>query len=116
MTAPISAHVGETFPTMRYPVVDFCLVRIRFSIGLSDTLSNNLGIAFLVTGELAIGALHTCCVLEEISAKGTTHNVIKLLLHKLVAILLMNFFFLLADSTFSAETNVVLLFLICLFN
>jgi hypothetical protein len=87
---------------MRYPVINFAFIGICFGVRLRDTLGDNLGIAFLVAGKLAIRTLHTGGIFEEISTKRAAHDVVKLLLHKLVAILFMNFFLLLSNCTLSA--------------
>lgn len=49
------------------PVVDLLLIGIGFIVGLADTLGDNLGVAFSMASILAIRALHTRSVLEEIS-------------------------------------------------
>lgn len=59
-----------------------------------------------MAGESAVGALHASSVLEEVAAEGAAHDVVKRLLHKLVAILLDDLFFSLADGALSAETNI----------
>lgn len=52
---------------MRNPVVDLLLVGIGLIVGLADTLGDNLGVTFSMASILAIRALHTRSVLEEIS-------------------------------------------------
>ena len=99
MTAPIGAHIRETFKSMWNPVVEFLFIWIRLRIGLADTLRNNLGVAFAVTRVLAILALHTRGVLEEIPTQGTSHDTIELLNDKFMPILLLNFFFSLSYCT-----------------
>lgn len=49
-------------------VIDLFLVRISLGITLADTLGNNAGVALGVASVLAILALHTSGVLEEIAA------------------------------------------------
>ena len=68
MATPIRAHVGENFPPMRYPVVDFGFIRIGLCIGLCYTLRHNFLVALLVAGELAVFALHAGGILEESTA------------------------------------------------
>src|SRR5690242_3295596 len=87
-------------------VVDLFLVRISLSITLADTLGNNAGVALVVTSVLAIFALHTRRVLKEISAEGTAHDVVKLVLDKLVAEHFVNFLLALSNSTLSAQTEI----------
>lgn len=57
---------------------------------------------------LAILALHASRVLEEIAAKRTTHDVVKLLKHKLVTVKLMCLLFSLPNGTFTVEAGVEL--------
>lgn len=91
---------------MGNPVVDLLLVGIGLIVCLADTLGDNLGIAFAMASILAVRALHTCGVLEEISTQRTAHDVVELLGDKLVALLFVDLFLLLADGTLSVETNV----------
>lgn len=100
---------------MRNAVINLRLIGIRLSIGLRDTLRDNLRVALLVARKFAIGTLHTSRVLEEVAAKRASHDVVKLLLDKLVAILLMNFVFLLTNGTLSTKSKIVVaLFLVLL--
>lgn len=85
-------------------MVKFRFVWISLCVGLSDTFCYDLSITFLVASVLAIRTLHSCSVFKELSTKCATHNVVKLLLHELVTILFVDFFFLLTNSSFSAET------------
>ncbi len=89
-------------------MVDFLLIRVGLIIGLANTFGDNFGITLLVACVLAICALHTCSIFEEIPAKGTTHNVIELLRNEFVSLLLMNFFLFLADSALAIKTDVKL--------
>lgn len=106
MATPICTHVGKFLEAMRNAVVDLLLVRIRFRVGLADTLRNHTGIALCVAGIFAIFALHTGRVLEEIAAQSTPHDVVELLLHKLVAVHLMNLFLALANGALSVEADI----------
>lgn len=87
-------------------MVNLLLVGIGLVVRLANTLGNDLGIAFLVASVLAVGTLHTGSVLEEVSAEGAAHDVIELLRNKFVALLLMNFLFLLTDGTLTIETDI----------
>ena len=81
-------------------------VRVGLVICLTYTFRNNLGITLPVTGVFAICALHTRGILEEIPAKRTAHDVIKLLGDELVTLFLVHFFLLLANGSLSVEANV----------
>lgn len=59
-----------------------------------------------MAGESAVGTLHASRVLEEVAAEGAAHDVVECLLHKLVAILLDDLFFSLADGALPAESNI----------
>ena len=81
------------------PVVQLLLVRICFCIRFADTFRDDLRAALLMACVLAVLALHTGRILEEIAAHRTAHDVVKLLEHKFVTIKLMYLFFPLAYST-----------------
>jgi hypothetical protein len=68
MTAPICAHIRKLLEAMRDAMVDLLLVWICFCVRLADTLCNDTGIAFCVTSVLAVFALHSSRILEEIPA------------------------------------------------
>lgn len=51
----------------------------------------------------AVFALHTGRVFKKVTTQRTSHYIIELLNHKLVAIQLVNLFFALADSAFAIE-------------
>lgn len=87
-------------------MVDLLLVRIGLSVTLADTLRNHTGITLCMTSVLAILTLHACRVLEEISAKRTTHDVVELVLYELVSVHLVNLFLALTYSSLSAKTEV----------
>lgn len=95
-------------------MIYFRLIRIRLSIGLRDALRDNLRVALLVAGELAVGTLHTSRILEKIAAKGASHDVIELLLDEFMAVLLVDFVLLLTHSTFATEPDIVGTFLLTL--
>ncbi len=67
MTAPVRAHVGKGIEAMWDAVIDLLFVRIRVCIGFADTFGDNFRIAILVTGVLAILALHASRIFEEIT-------------------------------------------------
>lgn len=87
-------------------MVEFGFIRIGFGVGLGDTLGDDLWITFLVASVIAIRALHTRGVFEEFTTESTTHNVVKLLLNKLVAILFDNLFFTLTNGAFSTKSSI----------
>ena len=103
MTAPICPDVAERLKAMRDPVINLLFIRIGFGVGLADTLGDDLWIAILVARVLAVRALHAWSILEQIATVCTTHDVVKGLQCKLVAILLDDVFFLLTDSTLSTQ-------------
>lgn len=106
MTAPVGAHVGKVLETMRNSVVELCLVWIGLGVGLGDALCDDLGIAFLVASIVAVGALHACSILEKFSTESAAHDVVELLLDKLVSILLDHVLFALTDSTLTTKTKI----------
>lgn len=87
-------------------MVDLFFVWISFVICLAYTFCHHFRIALSMASIFAICALHASGVFQEISTKSTTHNVVELLSNKLVALLLMDLFFLLAHSTLSIETDI----------
>jgi hypothetical protein len=115
VAAPIGSHVRKRFKSVGDTVVELGFVRIGFSIRLRDALGDDLGIALLMTGVVAVRTLHTCRVLEEVAAERATHDVVELLLHKLVAVLLDNLFLALADSALATKTNVERLLVVSVF-
>lgn len=106
MAAPVGRDVGKSFETMRDTVVDLLLVGIGLVVGLADTLGDDLGITFAMTSIFAIGTLHAGSILQEIAAKSTTHDVVKLLRDELVSLLLVDFFLLLADGTLTVQSDI----------
>lgn len=106
MAAPIRRDIGERLEPVRNAVVDLFFVRIGFCIALADTLGDHARIAFGMAGVLAVFALHTRRVLEEISAKRTAHDVVELVLDKLVTIHLVDFLLALSNGTLSSQTKV----------
>lgn len=110
VTTPVGTHIGEVFETMWNAVVEFCLIRIGLSIGLGDALCDDFGVALLVAGVVAVGALHAGCVLEEFGTESAAHDVVELLLHKLVSILLDHVLFALTDGTLTTQTEIEGLF------
>jgi hypothetical protein len=75
---------------MRNPVVEFRLIRIGFGVRLCDALGDHFAIALFMARVLAVRALHSSRVLQEISAQSTPHDVIELL----------------PNGTFSVQTDV----------
>lgn len=106
MATPVGRNVGECLETMRDTMIDLLLVRVGFIVGLANTLGDDLGVTFPVTGVLAVGTLHTGSVLEEVSAQSAAHDVVELLRDELVALLFVDLFLFLTDGTLSVETNV----------
>ena len=106
MAAPIGPHVGEVLESVRNAMIELLLIGIGFCVRLADTFCDDFGVAFLMTRVLAILALHTGRIFEEFPAKSTTHDVVELLEHKLMAVKFIDFFFALADGAFTIKTNV----------
>jgi hypothetical protein len=106
VTAPIGRDVVEGLEPVRNAVVDLLFVRIGFRIALADTLGDDASITLGVTGILAVFALHTGRILEEISAKRTAHDVVELVLNKLVAVHLVDLFLALSNSALSSQTKI----------
>lgn len=97
-------------------MIELGFIRIGFSIGLGDTFGNDFRIALLMAGVFAVRALHASSILEEFATECTTHDVVELLLHELVAILLDNVFLALANSTFAVQTDIERPTILCLLN
>ena len=89
---------------MRNTVIDFGLVRIRLVIGLRDALGNDFPIATFVTRKLAVRTLHASRILKQFSTESAAHNVVELLLDKLVAILFVDFFLSLTDGSLTSKS------------
>lgn len=106
MTTPICTNVGEIVEALRDTVIDFLFVWVCFVVGFADTFGDDFGVTFGVTRVLAVCALHSSRVFEEVTTERAAHNIVKLLLDKLVALLLVHFFFLLAHSALTIETNI----------
>lgn len=106
MTAPIGTDVGEISPAMGNAMVDLGFVRIGLCIRLRNALCDNLFVTLAMAGELAVGALHAGSILEQFSAESATHDIVELLLDELVAILLVDFFLLLADGTLTTQAQI----------
>jgi len=106
VTAPIGAHVRERFEAMRNAMIELLFGGIRVRVGLADTFRDHLGIAFLMACILAIFALHTSGIFEEVAAERASHDVVELLNHKLMAVQLVDLFFALANSTLAVEPNI----------
>jgi hypothetical protein len=115
VATPVGTHIREIVPTMRDTMINFGLIWIGFGIRLSDTFCDDLPVALLVACKLAIGALHTSSILEQFTTQRAAHNVVKLLLNELVAILLMHFLLLLADGTLTTEAEIETLLVLILF-
>lgn len=54
----------------------------------------------------AIRALHACRILEEVTAKRATHDIVELLLHKLMPIHFVHFFLACTNGTFSSKPKI----------
>ena len=106
MTTPVCTHVGEAFESMWDPMIQFLLLGICLGVGLADTFGHDLGVAFLMTGILAIRTLHASGVLQEIPAEGASHDVIELLGDELVSVHLMYLFLSLTNSALAVESGV----------
>ena len=106
MTAPVGSHVGEVFKSVWDTMIELLLIRVGLRIRFADTFSNDLGVAFFMACIFAILALHTSGILQELSTKSTTHDIVELLEHKFMAVKFMDLFFALADGTFTIKTNI----------
>ncbi len=87
-------------------MIQLFFFRIRFRVGLAYTFGNYLRIALSVAGVLAVLTLHASRIFEELFAKSTTHDIVKLLKHEFVPVQLVNLFLTLADSTFTVKAYV----------
>lgn len=87
-------------------MVDLLFVRVRLIVCFADTLGDDLGIALLMAGVLAVSTLHAGGIFQEIAAKCAAHDVVKLLRDELVALLLVDLLLLLPNSTLTIETNI----------
>lgn len=106
MTAPIGSHVREILEPVWDAMIELLLVRIGLRIRFADTFGNDFRIALLMARIFAILALHTGGVFQELSAKGTTHDVVELLKNKFMAVKFVDLFFALSDGAFTIKTNV----------
>lgn len=96
-------------------MVDLLFVRIRFGIALADTFGDHAGIALGVAEVFAILALHARRILKELSAKSASHDVVELVLNKLVPVHLVDFLLALSDGTFTPKTEINLTSVVVLF-
>ena len=87
-------------------MVELLLVRVGLCIRRTNTLGDDLGVAFLVTGVFAVLALHTSRILQKVPTKGASHDIIELLKNKLVAIQFVYLFFTLTYGTFTIQTKI----------
>lgn len=106
MTTPIGRHIRVGLESVRDAMVDLLLVRVRLGIALADAFRDHTRIALGMASVLAVLTLHTGRIFEEVSAKGTTHDVVELVLHELVAVHLMNLLLSLTNGTLSAEAEI----------
>lgn len=106
MTTPIRRDVGKILETMRDAMIDFLLIRIGFVVGFTDTLCNNFRIALAMARVFTILTLHAGCILKELSAERTAHDIIELLGNEFVSLFLVDFFFSLTNRTLSIQTNI----------
>lgn len=106
VATPVGANIGELLETMRNAMIDLLLIRISLRIGFTDTLRNHARVTFRVAGVLAVLALHTGRVLEEVAAKCTSHDIVKLLRHELVTEHLVDQFLTLANGSLTVKSNI----------
>lgn len=71
---------------MGYPMVKLLLIRVGLCVRGTNTFGDDLGVAFLMTSVFAVLALHTSRILQKISAKSASHDIVELLKNKFVAI------------------------------
>jgi hypothetical protein len=105
MTAPVGANIRSTLEAMRNTMVDFLLLGVGFRIRFRYAFSDDLLVTFLMASVLAIRTLVSGGILQEVTAQRASHNIVKLLLHKLMTILLMYFLFPLTYGTLTAEAE-----------
>jgi hypothetical protein len=91
---------------VRNAVVDLLLVRVGFGIRFANALRNHTLVALGVACVFAVFALHAGRVLEEITAERAAHDVVELLLDKLVPVHLVHFFFALTHGTLTTKTQI----------
>lgn len=106
MTAPVGGYIGEWFKTMGDTMVDFLFVRVCLIVRFTNAFRNHLRVTFAMASVLAVGTLHASRILQEISTKSTTHNVIKLLRNELMPLLFVDFLFFLADGSLTVEAYI----------
>ena len=106
MTAPISPHVGKILESVWDAMIELLLIRIGFRIRLADAFGDDLRVTLFMARVFTILALHTSGVFKELPAKSTTHDVVELLKHELMAVKFMDFFLALADGAFTVKTDV----------
>lgn len=106
VATPVRANIGELLETMRNAMIDLLLIRISLRVGFTDTLCNHAGVTFGVAGVLAVLALHTGRVLQEVPAKCTSHNIVELLRHELVTKHLVNQLLALANGSLTVKTDI----------
>ena len=106
MAAPVRAHVGKVLESVRDTVIQFGFIGVRFCIRLRDTLCYHFRVTFLMASVLAVRTLHASSILEELAAESAAHNVVELLLHKLVPVLLVHLLFALANGSLAAEPSI----------
>ncbi len=106
VATPVRTHIREILEAMRDTVIELLLFRVRFIICFADTLRDHVWVAFLVAGVLAVGTLHTGRVFQEVSTQSASHDIVELLLDKLVAVHFMYFLLSLTDSSFTIKTQV----------
>lgn len=87
-------------------MIDLLLIRISLRIGFTDALRNHAGVALRVAGVLAVLALHTGRVLQEVAAKRTSHDIVKLLRYELVSEHLVDQLLTLANGSLTVKTNI----------
>ena len=59
-----------------------------------------------MTSILAVRTLHPGGILKEVATKGTTHDVVELLLHELMAVHFMHFFLASANSSLTTQPKI----------
>lgn len=87
-------------------MIDLLLAGIDLVVCLADTFGDNILVAFAVAGIPTVRTLHARSVLKEFSTQRAAHDVVKLLGNELVSLFLVSLFFLLANGTLTAETNI----------
>lgn len=125
MAAPVRRNVRDGFEAVRDAVVELVVVLVlrkyrrrsaggregpgaqetnRVGVALRNALGDDLLVAVLVAGVLAVFALHAGALEEELAAEGAEDDGVELLLDELVTVLLVYLLLALANGALSTES------------